>query len=53
MTATKCRRCGHYWTFAGNPELFSAISKWCPLCVPKVLPVMGQAPTSVLKAVTR
>ncbi|MGV0805778.1 hypothetical protein [Mycolicibacterium setense] len=44
MTTAKCQRCGYYWSFTGNPDLYQAIARWCPVCLPKALPVMGSAP---------
>lgn len=44
MTTSKCQRCGQFWAFTGNPDLFVAISRWCPICLPKSLPLMGVAP---------
>ena len=43
MNAAQCRRCGCFWAFAANPDLFHAITKWCPTCLPKLLPTMGNA----------
>lgn len=44
MTAMKCHRCGKFWTFTGNPDLFAVIAKFCPMCVPVMLPQMGVTP---------
>ncbi|WAA19764.1 hypothetical protein SEA_SHWETA_43 [Mycobacterium phage Shweta] len=43
MSAAKCRRCGRYWSFMGNPDLFAVITKFCPECIARVLPLMGSA----------
>ncbi|AMW63864.1 hypothetical protein I5J42_gp43 [Mycobacterium phage GreaseLightnin] len=34
MTAVRCRMCGKFWAFTGNPDLFEVISRYCPLCIP-------------------
>jgi hypothetical protein len=42
MTSKPCIRCGQHWAFnSGNAE-FKAITKWCPSCLPLVLPVVGR-----------
>ncbi len=43
MTAAKCRRCQRYWSFTVNPDKFDAITKWCPDCIAKILPIAGAA----------
>ncbi|AEL19967.1 hypothetical protein CL81_gp45 [Mycobacterium phage Charlie] len=43
MSAAKCQRCGRYWSFSCNPDLFQVITKLCPLCIAKALPVAGAA----------
>ncbi|QFG09078.1 hypothetical protein I5J49_gp50 [Mycobacterium phage ThulaThula] len=41
MNGVKCQRCGNYWSFSGNPNLFQVIDKFCPICIPAVLPRLG------------
>ena len=48
MTCAKCQRCGHYWAFTANSTLFAVITRICPDCITKALPVMGTAPAPLL-----
>ncbi len=48
MTGAKCQRCGHWWSFTANSALFAVIARFCPDCIAKALPVMGNAPAPLL-----
>lgn len=41
MTMARCARCHHQWLFDHKPDRLEATSKWCPDCIPLVLPAMG------------
>ncbi len=43
MTASKCQRCGHYWTHNTGRQDFKIITSFCPNCLPVILPIMGVA----------
>lgn len=44
MTSLKCHRCTRYWTVTTNwPDTFEVIQRFCPDCIPAVLPRMGTA----------
>lgn len=49
MTGAKCQRCGHYWAFTANSTLFAVITRICPDCIPRALPVMGTAPAPLTR----
>lgn len=45
MTSLQCHRCSKFWTIATlYPDIFSAINKFCPDCIPFSLPRMGVTP---------
>lgn len=50
MTGVKCQRCGHFWSIGtNNPDLFKAITRLCPDCIAKALPIMGSAPIAPVR----
>lgn len=45
VTALKCQRCQRYWTVSTQfPDTFHVIGRFCPDCIPVVLPELGQMP---------
>lgn len=43
-----CSECGTYWCCQAQPDEFEAITRWCPLCLPKfvdAVPETMQQPT--------
>ncbi len=43
MTASKCQRCGSYWSHATGRQEFKMITSFCPNCIAVILPIMGVA----------
>lgn len=41
MTIARCAKCRHQWMFDHKPDGLEVTARWCPTCIPEVLPVMG------------
>jgi predicted nucleic acid-binding Zn-ribbon protein len=39
MYGHRCLRCGHYWASQANPDQYACITRFCPDCVAKYIPV--------------
>lgn len=46
MTASKCQRCGHYWSHNTGTQVFSLITRFCPDCLARMLPLLDVTPLS-------
>lgn len=40
MNSSPCHRCGRWWSHNAGPG-FSVITRFCPNCIPLMLPLMG------------
>jgi hypothetical protein len=40
MFGHQCRRCGQYWASQANPNLYRAITVFCPACI-QALPLVS------------
>jgi len=44
MHGHRCIRCSLYWASQADPEHYSAITRFCPNCIERYMPVDGEAP---------